>query len=56
MNEGRYNSQIPIELTEIDVYCAQDCYCSYLLLCSFKYVEQKRAMCKYTSLPLFNKE
>ncbi len=40
------------ELTEIDVYCAQDCFCTYLLLCSYKLLEQKRAMCKYTSLPM----
>ena len=40
------------ELTEIDVYCAQDCYCTYLLLCSYSYLSQKRAMCKYTSLPM----
>lgn len=41
------------ELTEIDVYCAQDCRCTYLLFCAYMYLPQKRAMCKYTSLPLF---
>lgn len=46
------NSEQLRELTEIDVYCAQDCYCTYLLLCSFRLFEQKRSMCKYTSLPM----
>lgn len=41
------------ELSEIDIYCAQDCYCTYLLLCAFMLLPQKRAMCKYTSLPLY---
>lgn len=39
-------------LTEIDTYCKQDCWCTYLLLCSFMLIAEKRAMCQYTSLSI----
>lgn len=39
-------------LQEIDDYCKQDCFCTYLLYCGYQLLPEKRAMCRYTYLPL----
>lgn len=44
--------KIIYDLARIDEYCKQDCFCTYLLLCSFSYLNEKREMSRCTHLPL----
>lgn len=39
-------------LQEIDKYCKQDCVCTNTLRVKYMILEEKRAMCRYTHLPM----